>query len=271
MATSGTKAKKTPQAPTTADGETTRGYRRRVFEQNAKLLEQAMTKKSPGPCRGQARVGNSFPGGDATPLPVPLPERIRAIDAVMTSADFGDGDGAPPETARWSGGFQLVPASRPLEDVVRLPAGPTPDGATGALLVPLLNQFALMQQQMFDQFQQVILAMMQTMTALHHEQTELISRELAQVGELTRHLCTLQASAARLPAGTTVPGRAAPALPELDIRGRPVPRSSAEVPPVDAEAAVPAIHVWLTQRIAAIQGEREGRLQRILGLILGRS
>jgi hypothetical protein len=181
---------------------------------------------------------------------------VRAIDTVMASADFGERDHTPPEGSLWGGGL--------------LPTAPAQEGITGPLLVALVNQFALVQQQMFDHFQQVILAMMQTMTALHREQADLIHQELAQVGELTRQLCAFHAGAAALPLGATVLGHGVPALPQPDTREPPPAPRSAEAPPAAAEPGDPAIHLWLTQRIAAIQAERQGRLQRVLGLILGR-
>src|SRR5262249_10994331 len=47
---------------------------------------------------------------------------------------------------------------------------PSP-GAMHAALMPLLNHFDLMQQQMFDQFHQTMLMMVQMFSSLHHEQS----------------------------------------------------------------------------------------------------
>jgi hypothetical protein len=168
-----------------------------------------------------------------------------------------------------------VPAAR-RQDAVPLAAGPEPEGATGALLVALLNQFALAQQQMVDQFQQVVLAMVETMATLHREQADLIRQELEQVRELSRDLVTLQASAGRSPAGATrapeagaipVVGRDAAGLVCTDAR-QPTPDAADQVARLPPPAPP---YVWLTQRVAAIQAERQSRLERVLGLILGRS
>jgi hypothetical protein len=242
-----------------------------------------MTKKCSGSQRRPEDAGHSLPAGDATVPPVApsSPERICAIDAVMSAAAFDNTDAAGPQGGRWAGGIQLVPSAR-HHDVVPLQRVPEPDGPTGALLVALLNQFALAQQQMFEQFQQVVLAMMGTMATLQREQADLVRRELEKVRELTRELSTFQASAGRSPADATraaesgpipVAGRDAAGLVRADGQ-RPTPDAAAPVaglPPAaePAEAATP--YLWLTQRIAAIQAERQSRLGRVLGLILGRS
>ena len=57
---------------------------------------------------------------------------------------------------------------------------------TETLLVPLLNQFGQMQQQMLDQFQQAISMIVQTFGAMHHDQMTTIREELDQLREVTR-------------------------------------------------------------------------------------
>ena len=44
------------------------------------------------------------------------------------------------------------------------------------MLVPLVNQFGLMQQQMFDQFQQAMAMMVQMFGTMHRDQMEVIPR-----------------------------------------------------------------------------------------------
>jgi hypothetical protein len=48
--------------------------------------------------------------------------------------------------------------------------------------VALLNQFALAQQQMFDQFQQVVLAMVETMATLHRSRRTSSARNWNRCG-----------------------------------------------------------------------------------------
>jgi len=58
-------------------------------------------------------------------------------------------------------------------------------GLTESVLVPLVNQFGLMQQQMFDQFQQAMTMMVQMFGTMHRDQMEVIHAELDRLRELT--------------------------------------------------------------------------------------
>ena len=57
---------------------------------------------------------------------------------------------------------------------------------TESLLVPLMNQFGQMQQQMLDQFQQAISMIVQAFGSLHRDQMVTIREELDQLRDLTR-------------------------------------------------------------------------------------
>jgi hypothetical protein len=77
---------------------------------------------------------------------------------------------------------------------------PTPDQAvqirggelTDAVLVPLVNQFGLMQQQMLDQFQDAISRLVQMFGSLHRDQMDVIRAELDQLRDLTSELHALK-------------------------------------------------------------------------------
>jgi pSer/pThr/pTyr-binding forkhead associated (FHA) protein len=56
---------------------------------------------------------------------------------------------------------------------------------TESVLVPLVNQFGIMQQQMFDQFQQAMAMMVQMFGTMHRDQMEVIRAELDRLHELT--------------------------------------------------------------------------------------
>ena len=56
---------------------------------------------------------------------------------------------------------------------------------TETVLVPLVNQFGLMQQQMFDQFQQAMAMMVQMFGTMHRDQMEVVRAELDRLRELT--------------------------------------------------------------------------------------
>ncbi len=61
-----------------------------------------------------------------------------------------------------------------------------------SMLLPLVNQFGNMQQQMFDQFHQALLMMVQMFSNLHKDQMGVVRQELDRLHELTRELHTLQ-------------------------------------------------------------------------------
>jgi pSer/pThr/pTyr-binding forkhead associated (FHA) protein len=164
------------------------------------------------------------------------------------------------------------------------------------LLLPLLSHFGQMQQQMFDQFHQSMLMMMQMMGALHRDQMEAVREELDRVAAITHELQSLQselaerslttattpaAGAAPVPPTATALSRPAPPLARNGtegegaaggpVRDRPVPPQAPPVPP-SVPGAVPAEdpHEWLNRRIAAIQEERQSRWQKILGFLRGK-
>jgi pSer/pThr/pTyr-binding forkhead associated (FHA) protein len=64
--------------------------------------------------------------------------------------------------------------------------------ATESILVPLVNQFGVMQQQMFDQFQQAMAMMLQMFGTMHREQMEVIRGELDQLHDLTEEFRALR-------------------------------------------------------------------------------
>jgi type III secretion system (T3SS) inner membrane Yop/YscD-like protein/FHA domain-containing protein len=63
---------------------------------------------------------------------------------------------------------------------------------TESLLVPLMNQFGQMQQQMLDQFQQAISMIVQMFGTLHRDQMVTIREELDQLRDLTREFHALK-------------------------------------------------------------------------------
>jgi pSer/pThr/pTyr-binding forkhead associated (FHA) protein len=74
---------------------------------------------------------------------------------------------------------ELIPSDPTLLD--KLPQSET----TESVLVPLVNQFGLMQQQMFDQFQQAMSMMVQMFGEMHRDQMDVIRAELDRLHELT--------------------------------------------------------------------------------------
>jgi hypothetical protein len=60
------------------------------------------------------------------------------------------------------------------------------------LLIPLMNQFGHMQQQMLDQFQQAIATLVQMFGTLHRDQMQTIREELDQIRDLTKEFQSLK-------------------------------------------------------------------------------
>lgn len=172
-------------------------------------------------------------------------------------------------------------------------------------LVPLVNQFSALHQQMFGQFQQATLMMVQMFTSLQGEQIALIREELHRLHQLTDELQHLHAEAGKpsaepvpapapntpttaaastraKPANGTKPHSNGSAKPGAPDRNRPAPphgtapkASKPPDPPVQPKgppAGVPEanMHAWITQRIAAIQEEQQSSWQRILQYVVGR-
>jgi hypothetical protein len=155
-----------------------------------------------------------------------------------------------------------------------------------ALLLPIVNQFAQMQQQMFDQFQQTILMMVEMFTALHEDQIKVVRQELDGLRALTRELHELQrellarqgVAAADEPDEATEPAVAPPGngTSAAADNGSHRPAPAQPRPPQGTPAARTStasgrgdVHLRIQQRIASIQRERQSRLQKILRFVTG--
>jgi pSer/pThr/pTyr-binding forkhead associated (FHA) protein/polyhydroxyalkanoate synthesis regulator phasin len=102
-----------------------------------------------------------------------------------------------------------------------------------SVLVPLVNQFSMMQQQMFDQFQQAMGMLVQMFGTMHREQMDVIREELDRLHELSRELQELKNELARSP------GRPVP-TPDSPTAAPPaMPAAAAPVPPTAPVAAPP--------------------------------
>jgi hypothetical protein len=137
-----------------------------------------------------------------------------------------------------------------------------------------------MQQQLLDQFQQAMMAMVQVFGALHRDQMGQVREELDRLRNTTQELHTLRAELARQcqangPAvNGGAPGRHTPPHPELP---GPAPVAPSSPPPAAAPgigetagSGDGTIHVWLTERIAALEQEQQSRWQRVMGFVLGK-
>jgi pSer/pThr/pTyr-binding forkhead associated (FHA) protein len=185
--------------------------------------------------RIQSRLAGRDPEGPAsgdgrrTTIAVPQPTRQAPLPypAVFSNGDLA-GSLSPPANS-WQ-----LPASDVLAS--RAPTGHTSsiewtspaDNApirlekgelTEAILVPLMNQFGQMQQQMLDQFQQAISMIVQMFGTLHRDQMVTIREELDQLRDLTRefHALKLELAARSQHQTPVVPANPSTALGGLEI------------------------------------------------------
>ena len=128
-----------------------------------------------------------------------------------------------------------------------------------SVLVPLVNQFSMMQQQMFDQFQQAMGMLLQMFGTMHREQMDVIREELDRLHDLTRELQELKEELARNPRGAppspaTAPASspaARPAAPALEIPIPPPRPAAPSSPPRPAQSAAAAAPETIAARSAS--------------------
>lgn len=152
-------------------------------------------------------------------------------------------------------------------------------GATGPVLLALVNQFSVMHQQMFDQFQQSMLMMLQMFGSLHREQFDVVRNELEELRRINQELHAVNADLARSraptgPAATAGPPATTPrAVPPAAANGSPVPPPAAPpagAPVANGSADPTEVHSELMQRLIELNQDRQTRWQRVVGTLLGR-
>ena len=147
----------------------------------------------------EIQVGNFIfrLGYDSKPAASVLPTAVAQAPppAANAAAVSPAGSALMPWQASAGELARLVPNS----EAVLLPAVLPPENADLArsVLMPVFQQLGQMQQQMFDQFQQALLMMVQMFSSMHRDQMGLIREELDRVQELTQELQVLQGELVR--------------------------------------------------------------------------
>ncbi|WP_169978970.1 FHA domain-containing protein [Tautonia rosea] len=195
---------------------------------------------------------------------------VRPVDLAWQRSDSGEAlaaDVSPlpreqlPEVApRWR-----PPATREERQRVETPAVLGPSGDLDAYI----GRLEQMQQQMFDQFHQMMMAMFQAFGSMQRDQMTQVREELDRIKDLGQELRSLQ---------ETVKEAApeAPRTPSASASSGKEPRETATERPASApwqprDRTDREVHDLICQRIAQIEGERQGRWKRVMDLVTGNS
>ncbi len=151
-----------------------------------------------------------------------LPDRSRATHAVRFLRQDNDANGLKfPDWGAAAPALGRSPASLPAHTApsfpnaqliptnISVPGNLAQSELTESMLVPLVNQFGVMQQQMFDQFQQAMAMMVQMFGTMHRDQMEVIRSELDQLRELTEEFQSLKIELANRSRAEIASGRLA--------------------------------------------------------------
>jgi pSer/pThr/pTyr-binding forkhead associated (FHA) protein len=171
------------------------------------------------------------------------------------------------------------------------------------VFLPMVQQFCVVQNQMFDQFQQTVGLMFQMFSALQKDQIELVRVELNRIQELSREIQLLHTELSKPGPGkpsasATIPAEFVPGFTSTDaprtasaakFAGQPPGvAGNSSPPPVElatkaaqgqSAAAKPAVngnpssgadvHAWLCKRMVELQDDRRSRLQKITDYLCG--
>jgi pSer/pThr/pTyr-binding forkhead associated (FHA) protein len=216
------------------------------------------------------------------------PFQLRAAYEARTETQVERRSPAGDATRR----YDLEPFRLPVPVPRKTQLIPAPSGelqANNAILKSMMDQFQLMQEDMFDQFRQTIVMIVQAFSSLHHERSKDVLTQLDEVGRLTEEVRQLQAL---LQQGSAVPNVPPPEGEDRDTTSESTattpeaPPPDAETPPLGGATESPAeapqgedavrervgagIHLWLADRIEALNAARKGRWQRILDMVFGK-
>lgn len=140
-------------------------------------------------------------------------------------------------------------------------------------ILPIVQQFGLIHQQMMDQFQQTMLMTVQMFGKLHSEQLGLIREELDHLMRLTRELEQARHELAQqrqsAPAGLPTPSSTvakSPLPPAQPVAPAPENQRSEQT---SRKGAAADVEDWLTERIASLEQQRQSLWQRLLSSLTG--
>ncbi|MBM4069156.1 MAG: FHA domain-containing protein [Planctomycetes bacterium] len=145
-----------------------------------------------------------------------------------------------------------------------------------SILLPLVQQFSAMQNQMFEQFRQATAMMFQMFGTLQKDQMDFIRQEWKQIQERQQKQAPQpEVQHAEVPSTATMEVNETSAVNRQDAGSTATelitqPATDAtEIPefPKNGEVPGPEIHEWLCQRMAELQKDGQSRLHKILGFL----
>jgi pSer/pThr/pTyr-binding forkhead associated (FHA) protein len=205
----------------------------------------------------------------------PAQRQLQVARSLQTPVSGDDNTSSPRSSSQPS---ELRPAKETDLVTAGAPALTTPvQLSANALLLPLFAQFADMQQQLFDQFQQSLVLMAQMLGGLQRDQMQLIRQELDQLREITRELQEVQAdwsvqttTARPLPQPIQEESSCQPEGEKTSQREEQTQGARAEKNAETPTPASPDVHLWLAKRLETLQQERQTRWRKILGMMGGK-
>jgi pSer/pThr/pTyr-binding forkhead associated (FHA) protein len=163
------------------------------------------------------RGSSSLQGPDWNATPLPAVPRSAGANALQYPMPM-QADTSFPKS-------ELMPFDATLPDKL------AHVGSTESVLAPLVSQFGMMQQQMFDQFQQAIAMMVQMFGEMHRDQMKVIREELDRLHELTDELNELRNQLANRSNERPAPTPGNDVASVNENRGRRAPAPSPFTPP----------------------------------------
>jgi pSer/pThr/pTyr-binding forkhead associated (FHA) protein len=233
---------------------------------------------------GQRRPGSSIlrptPEDEVELGAVPIPDPSSGLPSSHIMADafrlWGNVTGVPAPVSNPI----LVTGSGPTPPVIPIPpTGPTRSPSTNGTIgdlfsspleptdsvAQLLGQLGEIHGQMFAQFQQSLVLMVQLFGCLGKDQLPAMQRELCRIQELNGELAQLQGEVARR--AIEVSGPPSPTRTPSPRLSQPTPTPYPEqLPAIEPASDSTALQHWVLDRLNSLQQERQTRWQSLVGM-----
>jgi hypothetical protein len=144
-----------------------------------------------GPLEHRQLASNSLPIRNWPAAAVPIEPRPEGVNGAALPVPIQPDSSSPK--------VEVMPLN------MTLPGKFARRDGTESVLVPLVNQFGMMQQQMFDQFQHAVAMLIQMFGEMHRDQMEVIREELGRLHELTDEFNALKNELATRSGGSSPP------------------------------------------------------------------